>query len=408
MLQPSQIRKDHIVYLGETGFPHGLGAVQRMILVARALVFAGVKVTVVCRKGVVKKYEEAEITNKGVFEGIDYQYTSSSTYRPRNFFKRNLDKLKGMFGEYVYLRRLKKDNNISAAFISSMNACHVMRYKIYSIFIGFPIILNFVELGSAMQGRDNLFTRLNDYIFDHLIIKVVDGALPISEKLMNYYLDCSSGKPSLKLPILCDFEKFELGAGNNDKIEFLYCGAASYFELVDFVLNTFDILEDLGKQVVLKLILGGDEQEINHIKNRIEDARNKDKIELITNVKHAEIPQFYSRATALLIPLRPTLQDEARFPHKIGEYLASGKPMITTAFGEIKHYDFIDQENVLIAEDYQVDVYAKKLRFVLEHPDISRAIGLKGREMGMKNFDYKKHGQRLKQYVHLFTGESSE
>ena len=48
----------HIVFLGEAGFPLGLAAVQRMTLMAKALLYVNCKVTVICRKGVWKKNEQ--------------------------------------------------------------------------------------------------------------------------------------------------------------------------------------------------------------------------------------------------------------------------------------------------------------------------------------------------------------
>ena len=80
---------------------------------------------------------------------------------------------------------------------------------------------------------------------------------------------------------------------------------------------------------------------------------------------------YYKNAKALLIPLRPITQDEARFPHKIGEYLASGNPAISTNYGEIKHY-FKDQETMLIADSYQINDFAGKMQYILDFPGGSK------------------------------------
>jgi len=393
--------KDHIVFLGEAGFPLGLGAVQRMSLVAKALLYDGYKVTVICRKGVWKKNGQIHYGEKGNFEGIDYVYTSKGVFRPKEFIHRNIQKLKGMVGEFKYLYRLKKSNKLTAAIISNHSALHVFRYRIYSLLIGFPVILNFVELASSMKGRDSLSTKFNDYIFDNFIVKIVDGALPISDKLMDYYRDLSPSKPSLKLPILCDFEKFNPAMTSTKGITFLYCGAASYMELITFVIDAFDQLKNLQENTILQLILGGKDGELNKVKQKIEQAHNKDYIRLITNVPHHNIPEYFAKAAALLIPLRPSVQDEARFPHKIGEYLAAGRPMITTAYGEINNYNFLNGETALVADTYDVQSFAEKMKYVLENPLKAKEIGIKGRQMGLDNFDYRKHGRPLRNYFSI-------
>ena len=405
MRKDLQNKGNHIVFLGETGFPYGLGAVQRMILMAKSLCVAGSKVTVVCRKGIWENNVHSDFQNEGILEGIHYIYTSKNVHRPKGFLNRNIQKIKGMYGEFIFLKKLRRANDINAAIISNMSTIHVLRYRFYSLLLGFPIILNFVELASSMKGREKITTRINDYFFDNYIVKIVDGALPISDKLIEYYETISPSKPILKLPILCDFDKFEFSPNKNLEVVFLYCGAASYFELIDFVLAAFDQLKNPDPHIVLELILGGKESELQKIKERIGKTENRQHIRLTTNLPHNQIPDRYSKASALLIPLRPTPQDEARFPHKIGEYLASGRPIITTSFGEIKNYDFIDGETALIAKDYNVTSFSKKMSFILKHPGKSKEIGVKGRQMGLDNFDFSNHGQRLLNYISILSNK---
>ena len=104
------------------------------------------------------------------------------------------------------------------------------------------------------------------------------------------------------------------------------------------------------------------------------------------------------RDRALLIPLRPTIQDEARFPHKIGEYLASGNPVIATNYGEIKYY-FEDKKNMLIADDYDIKKFAAKMKYVLEFPNEAKVIGLKGKEVALENFNYKTFGAKIDNFL---------
>ena len=69
--------------------------------------------------------------------------------------------------------------------------------------------------------------------------------------------------------------------------------------------------------------------------------------------------------------------------------------MITTAYGEINHYAFTDRVTALVADDYNVWSFAEKMRYIIEHPEKSKEIGLKGRQMGLDNFEYSRHGRSL-------------
>lgn len=393
------MQKKHIVFLGETGFPFGLASIQRLILMSKALLTEGFKVTTLCRKGVYDQNGHFDFATEGVFEGIHYKYTANSIFKPKHFLTRNLQKLKGMYREFKYLKYLKTNKSIDAVIVSSLSFLHVLLYRFYTWYLGIPLILNFVELASSMKHRRGFFTKVNDSMFDNLLIKTVDAALPISEALMEYYQKMSPTKPKLKLPILCDFDKFEMKENGNLNVKFLFCGDASYFDIIEFIIDSFELLTDKDKGINLELVLGGDRNALNAVQKRIERSPSKSGIQLITNVDHQEIPSYYAKATALLIPLRPIVQDEARFPHKIGEYLASGRPMITTLVGEIKHYDFVDQVTALIADLYSPEAFAQKMKFIIEHPQKAIEVGKKGRKMGKENFDYAVNGKKLKDFV---------
>lgn len=390
--------KEHIVFLGKAGFPIGLAEVQRMTLMARAMCYEGMNVTVICRKGTWEKNQNIKFGKKGSYEGIDYIYTSKSVFRPKGFINRNVQKLIGIYGEFRYLRRLRKDDKINAAIISNRSIIHILRYSILSVILNFPIVLNYVEMASSMQDRTGFFTKMNDYILDKWLIKLFDGALPISDRLMDYYRGISPSRPSMKLPILCDFEKFNLP--RNDEMEpyFLYCGSMSYKQVIDFIIKAYKSISDDENTKLYMIVSGGSKKEMAQLQQEINKSFDTKPVKLFSDIPYSQLVDLYINAIALLIPLRPTVQDASRFPHKIGEYLASGNPVITTDVGEIKNY-FIDGKTALIADSYTVDAYAEKMRFVLKHPEIARTIGRNGKVLGLNEFDYRVQGGRLSKFL---------
>jgi glycosyltransferase involved in cell wall biosynthesis len=276
-------------------------------------------------------------------------------------------------------------------------------YRFWFSIHGIPVILNFDELNSAIASRSSLKDRINDFFFDRWVAKLTDGMCPISDYLIQCVKNKGRTQPIMKLPILCDFSRFELTETDHTTVNFLYCGAASYRELISFVIEAFDQLKLSDGNVNLQFILGGKRYEIERVEQIIAGSRNANRIKLDVNVPHAEIPARYSKASALLIPLRPTVQDAARFPHKLGEYLASAKPVITTAYGEINNYDFTDEVSTLVAETYDPNQFSKKMQYVVDFPDKARQIGLRAREMAMAHFDHRKIGREVKDFILSFS-----
>ncbi len=398
MTQGKNGKKLHVVYLGEVGFPFGLASIQKMTLISKALISEGAKVTVLSRKGIYDPDKPLDLPLEGEFEGIHYKYTSGTIYKPKGFINRNIQKLKGVFGEYSYLRKLRKNNELDAGIISCYHFGQVLLYRLYSMVLGFPVVYNYVEMASAIEHRRGVVKKINDYLFEHLLVGSMAGALPISQVLIDNYKKIAPGKSYLKIPILSDFEQFNIPKKEPDQPHFLYCGALDYKEVIDFVLKAYDLLPDDINTHLYLVLGGGSKATYERLLQDIGKMKKSSMVKVIHNVPHAQIPVYYSQATALLIPMRPTLQDAARFPHKIAEYVASGNPMISVNFGEVAQY-FTDGKDGLIAVDYDPSLFAEKMKFVLDHPEKAKEIGKKGKELGLKEFNHLNYGSKLKTFL---------
>jgi len=394
MDQGKNDKKLHVIYLGEIGFPFGLASIQKMTLISKALISEGAKVTIINRKGVFDPDKPIDLPLEGEFEGIHYKYTSGTIYKPKKFLARNIQKLKGLIGEFNYIRTLHKKGELDAGIISCYDFGQVLLYRLYSWLLGFPVVYNYVEMASAIEHRRGIAKKINDYLFERLLVGSMAGALPISQVLIDNYKKIAPGKSYLKIPILSDFEKFDIPKKEPEHTHFLYCGALDYKEVIDFVLKAYDELPT-GIDIHLYLVLGGGSKATyERLLEDISKMKKSSMVKVILNVPHAQIPEYYSQATALLIPMRPTLQDAARFPHKIAEYVASGNPMISVNYGEVAQY-FKDGETALVADDYKATQFAEKMKFVIDHPEESKVIGEKGKKLGLQEFNHLNYGPRL-------------
>jgi glycosyltransferase involved in cell wall biosynthesis len=117
----------------------------------------------------------------------------------------------------------------------------------------------------------------------------------------------------------------------------MFCGSADFKEIIDFIIGSFALVNN-NTSVSLYLVANGSENSMSELKKIIDAQPQRDKIKLFSRLTEKQLFTYYKNAMALLIPLRPTFQDMARFPHKTGEYLASGNPVISTNYGEVKYY----------------------------------------------------------------------
>jgi glycosyltransferase involved in cell wall biosynthesis len=177
---------------------------------------------------------------------------------------------------------------------------------------------------------------------------------------------------------------------------FLFCGSAGYPETIQFCISAFEQLN--APHAKLILVAGGLPSEVANVLHKIEKSTKSADIMHKMNLSDEELYGLYRQANALLIPLFNTVQDRARFPHKLGEYLASGSPVITSPIGEITRY-LHHMESALYAETNQVFDFAAMMRFVVEHPNEARAIGQMGQSICKAHFDYTELGQRLNAFL---------
>jgi glycosyltransferase involved in cell wall biosynthesis len=195
----------------------------------------------------------------------------------------------------------------------------------------------------------------------------------------------SPSKKYLKIPGLTDFERYNNIPKVSDEKYFLFCGAAGYIEIICFIIESFNKIND--ESIYLYLVINGDHYDRLKVEKYIDENIKKTKIKMFSRLSEKELFTYYKNAIALLIPLRPTLQDTARFPHKTGEYLASENPVISTNYGEIKYY-FKDGVNMLLAENYDINLFAEKMQFVIDNSQIAQQIGVEGKKVAAKLFDY--------------------
>jgi glycosyltransferase involved in cell wall biosynthesis len=377
-----------IHYVGLSGFPFGLAAIEKQKLIARGLVDAGADVTVICNRW--GNFDSEKLSKSGEFLGVRYYYTTHYTSRPTSFLKRRLAISVGRLIEIFTLFTNKQD----IILVSSENFYHIFLYYLIAKIKRKKIFLTYVEDVSFMFSSSGL-NKIKIKLFDRYIWKILDGAFPISEYLMDKVNKANPSLPKLKLPTIVDFGIFMPVEEKKTKY-FLFCGAANYYEVIAFIIEAFEKVPESDYK--LFLVSNGSEADVLRLKNRISASSKRTKIELFGFLNYRDLINLYLNASGLLIPLRNNVRDLARFPHKIGEYCASRVPILSTDYGEI-HFYFKHLESALLAKEYNSNEFAGLMEFVVNNPEVSFYIGTKSRLIGEKYFEYKSKGKEILEFM---------
>jgi glycosyltransferase involved in cell wall biosynthesis len=107
--------------------------------------------------------------------------------------------------------------------------------------------------------------------------------------------------------------------------------------------------------------------------------------------------QSYKECAALLLPMKDEPRSFARCPTKIGEYLASGRPVVATAIGELGAL-LSDGENAFLAEPGGAGPFADAVLTALADPDRADAVGRAGHDLAEQKLDYRRYAEPLRDF----------
>jgi len=114
-------------------------------------------------------------------------------------------------------------------------------------------------------------------------------------------------------------------------------------------------------------------------------------------VSDNELNRLMSGATALLLPLWETERSMCRFPTKLGHYLASGTPVVTTAQGDLTLY-LKDGNSACMVSPGDVAAFAGKVIFLLQNAAQAKSIGMAGRSIAKQHFSIDAHKVKLARF----------
>jgi len=377
-----------VLMYSNSGYPLGFAEARKIELVGRSLKEIGFEIFIVNRTGIKRK----NIFGIGHYKGMVYYQSCLLNTPLKNRPIKIYYKYKSILNEIFFFSKIKPNY----AILSTKNIANLMFYKLLSKCFNTKVVLIYHEFPFALS-RKNILTKANYYLFDKLFLKFIDGILPISDFLIDYIKKKKPGISFLKIPVLVDCQTFHnMSKLPNLEKYFLFVGSAAYYEIIEFIIDSFILVKN--NVYKLYLITNGNTNEINRIKEKIKLCDNSNRIKLFSSLDYTELVKYMYNSCGLLIPIRNNIRDISRFPHKLGEYLASGCPVVTTRFGEPAKY-LINEYSALIATKYENKDFAAKMYYIINNPEIAEKIGLKGKELCFKLFNYTTYSEKLKIYL---------
>jgi glycosyltransferase involved in cell wall biosynthesis len=260
-----------------------------------------------------------------------------------------------------------------------------------------------IHLYNESRGRHLKEGSMRQEYFEKKAILAYEGMALMTNTLMTHYKQFGLKKPRLvHLPMTVDIDRFRgvskpldgflkpyvafIGVMNNAK------------DGVDVLIKAFSEISDSNPKYKLYLVGPWHYDTPGHLK-LISDLNLGSRIFYKGVFARDLVTSIINNADILALPRPDSKQAQGGFPTKLGEYLASGKPVCATSVGELPNY-LKNNESVFFAEPGSVKSFTEAMRRVLLNPIEADQVGLQGREVAVKYFNKKIQSQILFDYLH--------
>lgn len=372
----------NILVVNTLTVPSGQASVNRILSLSRGLVENGDNVTVLSSA----KGEDTQIHD---INGLKYQNFNGSSFKIIGLIVSLIKILK-------YIHRNKKDINVLWLVTNNLLliyplciSCKLYKIKYIQEKSEFPFVLM----------KNGIIAKIWGWLYIHTTYKLFDGMIIMTQPLWDYFKnivrkDCKL----IKVPMTVDVTRFENTREYSMFGDYAaYCGNMSgNKDGVKNLIEAFSYVE--AKHPNFKLVMMGGantKEEFDQIKQNVINLNLKNVI-FTGCIPRDEVPHILNNAKILCLARPSSLQSSGGFPTKLGEYLATGHPVVVTAVGDIPSY--LNKRNSYIVEPDNNEKFGETINEILNNYENALAIGLEGKKVALENFNYKVQSARLHNY----------
>ena len=196
-------------------------------------------------------------------------------------------------------------------------------------------------------------------------------------------------------PNLTDFDFWKTET-DEIKYTFGYSGAPYLKDGLHDLFKAISLLN--SKNLNISLLVIGDatfgKSLIPSLKEECTQLGISEKIFFTGLVELSMVKHYLSECKILAITRPSTIQTKAGFPTKLGEYYATGRPVLATNFGDMDKY-FTDGNDIVMAECGNAESIAQKIEWMIDNSEELEMISKRGYIRAQELLEYKNSVKRM-------------
>jgi len=382
-------KKDTLVIIGRLAYPGNTAVSNRVHLYCKALKNEGGFPFIINLHSTFTKKPKFGYLARN--EGIPFYYAQKTPVREKRFLLRNINKSKGIFNTIFLLRKLKKKHPLKVLLFNT-NLWDELLLFIFLKMMKITIVRECNEIPSIVDEKR--FRSYHHFLLK-LKVKMYNNVIVISDQLNYFYSSILPKDRIIQIPILVDLDRFknvELKEHPGKIITYVgYMGGNK--DGLENLIDAMALVKKKNEKVTLQLVGSAPEKDMIRLKNKVKTLGLNDTITFLGKKNAEEVPSILLNSDFLVLARPNSSQAKAGFPTKLGEYLASGKPVIITITGEIPKY-LTDKESAYLSKPDDIVDFADKLVYALSDENAEK-IGREGYKIARNNFNYQLYGKKL-------------
>lgn len=396
MLDNRARRKLSIIFLGGFPYPQGMAGTKRIQHAIDGMKDApGVSIRVV-----VLRQSSEQNALSGVHEGIPYETVMGDLLRSKAVLMSPLLHLKAK----RTIGGLFQPDQTNILFVYCAPSWDNLPTIRYARRCGYKVVFDIVEDDDLAFGvSKSLWHRVKNIHTRYAtrrISSLADGIVVISSHLEAKCRRLTCGSIPLHYrPVSVDLARYPSKSQRfGDAVKLFYSGSFAKKDGVPVLLDAFDRLAAEHKDIHLVLTGRGSDEAMRGILSRIGSSPFSERIDY---KGYLDDDAYYAMLNAADIPCMTRVDSgfaQAGFPFKLGEFLATGKPVIASRVSDVERL-LCDRHDAMLVRPGDSGAIAAAVEYLIAHPDEAAAMGRQGREKAKAHFDFRTQGKALLEFM---------
>lgn len=378
------IRK--VIIITSEPFPEGMAGTNRIISLCKGFLANNLSAEVI---GISKYITDGCCINNsvaGIHEGIRYSNIFKSLKKNNNIFLRVFTEFFKPFLLFHWGKN-RINNETLLIYYSSETLPALSLYLIKKIKKSFLI----KEETEHPSVRVRYRNKVVKYLYFKIHYRLFDAVTVITQQLYDYFRkEMKFVKFLFMLPMIIDFDRFIIKDNpkkqNSQVKNIVFAGILDdQKEGINNLLKAFALTLENFPDITLSLYGEAEESQLIYYKKMCDGFSITDKVIFGGYKTRIEMNEILLDASLLVFVRPSSLQATYGFSTKLGEYLATGNPVLATEIGEVGKY-LINNKNAFLCKPEAVSI-AGMMYKIFSNYDHAVSVGLEGRNCAMRFFN---------------------